>query len=74
MSPRTPGPHGQDARETLYLPAQSVVLNRTNYPDSYLTITQPVHQLRRTIPRCLQYTDSGTHSVQPVSAHGKMAQ
>ena len=31
----------QDARETLYLPAQSVVLNRTNYPDSYLTITQP---------------------------------
>ena len=28
----------QDARETLYLPAQSVVLNRTNYPDSYLTI------------------------------------
>lgn len=31
----------QDVRETLYLPAQSIVLNRTNYPTSYLTITQP---------------------------------
>ena len=47
------------------------MLNRTDYPDSYLTITQPFINSGGQFRGACQYTDSGTHSVQPVSATEK---